>query len=329
MSEFKVGSKVKVREWDDLAKQYGLSIGGHIRNTGPTFVEAMRRYCGEILEVRRVYSDYVNLDGAGSWSFAFDTIRLVDEGKKFKVGDKVKCIGTDVCAEDAEIGDVGKIIHIENGAGLPYCVEFENVRSCYHDGNGNGEIGHCYFCSEKMLEFVEEESLFENNSGKKIVIHIDGKKTIAELYEGEKVVKTKTAKCNDGDEFNFETGAKIAFDRLLERVADDTPHLTCNEIYNSPSYGVIGTPTKYKDVLGRALFVGDTVDLFTENGDCIDEVAVVETEAEGQFVMGIACDCDPKKGTTGHWRILKKRSYKDVECGETVGMIDYVDKVAK
>lgn len=300
---------------------------------------------------------------------------------EFNVGDKVKCIGTDRCAEDAEIGDVGEIIFIDGAKNLRYLVEFAIKRSCYHDGGGRGKNDHCYFCSEKMLELVDEKSefkfkvgdkvvgnkkagkryritrqgwtgvvtkvyeddfnaknaesgefyhldydcfdLFENNSGKKIVIHTDGKKTIAELYEGDKVIKTKIAKCNDDDEFDFETGAKIAFDRLLERVTGDTPYLTCNEIHNSPSYGVIGTPTNYKDVLGRSLFVGDTVDIFTLNGDCVDETCVVETKADGQFIMGIACDCNPKKGTTGNWKILKKRSYKDVEDGESVGMIDY------
>lgn len=52
---------------------------------------------------------------------------------------------------------------------------------------------------------------------KKIVITSDGEKTLARLYDGKKVVKTATAKCSPDDEFDFEKGATIAFDRLFEK----------------------------------------------------------------------------------------------------------------
>ena len=51
---------------------------------------------------------------------------------------------------------------------------------------------------------------------KKIVITSDGEKTLARLYDGKKVVKTATAKCSPDDKFSFETGAKIAFERLFD-----------------------------------------------------------------------------------------------------------------
>ena len=49
----------------------------------------------------------------------------------------------------------------------------------------------------------------------KIVITTDGVETLARLYDGKKVVKTATAKCSPADKFSFETGAKIAFERLF------------------------------------------------------------------------------------------------------------------
>ena len=52
---------------------------------------------------------------------------------------------------------------------------------------------------------------------KKIVITSDGEKTLARLYDGKKVVKTATAKCSPDDNFDFEAGATIAFDRLFEK----------------------------------------------------------------------------------------------------------------
>ena len=51
---------------------------------------------------------------------------------------------------------------------------------------------------------------------KKIVITSDGEKTLARLYDGNKVIKTATAKCSPADKFSFETGAKIAFERLFD-----------------------------------------------------------------------------------------------------------------
>lgn len=38
---------------------------------------------------------------------------------------------------------------------------------------------------------------------------------LARLYEGDKVIKSATAKCSPADKFDFETGAKIAVERLF------------------------------------------------------------------------------------------------------------------
>lgn len=48
-----------------------------------------------------------------------------------------------------------------------------------------------------------------------IVITSDGKETKARVLEGHKTIREATAKCNDKDTFDFETGAKIAFERLM------------------------------------------------------------------------------------------------------------------
>lgn len=57
----------------------------------------------------------------------------------------------------------------------------------------------------------------------KIVITRDGTETLARLYDGNKVIKTATAKCSPDDTFNFETGATIAFDRLFEKHEKEEP----------------------------------------------------------------------------------------------------------
>lgn len=50
---------------------------------------------------------------------------------------------------------------------------------------------------------------------KKIVITTDGVETIARFYDGKKVIKSATAKCSPDDTFDFNIGAKIAFERLI------------------------------------------------------------------------------------------------------------------
>jgi len=49
-----------------------------------------------------------------------------------------------------------------------------------------------------------------------IVITTDGKKTMARLMEGKKTICEASAKLSDKDTFDFETGAMIAFDRLVK-----------------------------------------------------------------------------------------------------------------
>lgn len=109
-----------------------------------------------------------------------------------------------------ETGYTGTIIGIypdDNRKNI--CVEFDTYING-HDGDDtsiNGKDGYCWWvCSEEI-------TIIKNN---KIVITTDGNETLARLYDGNKVIKTATAKCSPADAFNFETGAKIAFDRLFE-----------------------------------------------------------------------------------------------------------------
>lgn len=106
------------------------------------------------------------------------------------------------------------------------------------------------------------------------------------------------------------------------------PHLECDW----KNYGIIGEPTLYKDAVGRSLFVGDTVDLFRSNGEYFGEAAIVKTIEEGTgivktFVMGICSGCDHRTGEiTPIWRIVKKRSFRDITHGEVVEWVKYVLK---
>ena len=89
----------------------------------------------------------------------------------------------------------------------------------------------------------------------KIVITSDGEKTLARLYDGKKVVKTATAKCSPADKFSFETGAKIAFERLFNSEEKEEP-----KYFNGKAVCVHGE-------------LGFTVGKIYEfvNGQCLDD----------------------------------------------------------
>lgn len=169
---------------------------------------------------------------------------------------------------------------------------------------------------------------FEVVQDQKIVITTDGAEVHATLYEDKKPIKTAKAKCSPDDTFSFATGAKLAFERLMAE-EKFTPHLVDRKHH----HGNIGEPTNYKDAIGRPLYVGDVVEHFS--GDCksYGDTVIVKTKLsyrgneEKVFVMGIEAACDDKKGTTGDWKILKKRSFEEVANGERVGFIKYVKEI--
>lgn len=62
----------------------------------------------------------------------------------------------------------------------------------------------------------------------KIVVCRDGNRVTASCYEDGKKVATGVAKCSTEDTFDFATGARIAFDRLMVK----NPSISREEIYN-------------------------------------------------------------------------------------------------
>ena len=84
----------------------------------------------------------------------------------------------------------------------------------------------------------------------KIVITTDGAETLARLYDGKKVVKTATAKCSPDDKFSFETGAKIAFERLID-YAEKEPKYFNGKVVCVNKYAGFTVGKIYKFVNGQ------------------------------------------------------------------------------
>ena len=106
--------------------------------------------------------------------------------QKFKVGDTVRIVEVNI--PDA-IGTIGELRNIDNDD-IPYFV--------------NG-----LWC--RKVELVKRKK------HPVIVITSDGKTTTATMREGKKVIKTATATCSDKGTFDYDEGARIAFERLQGR----------------------------------------------------------------------------------------------------------------
>ena len=126
---------------------------------------------------------------------------------KFNIGDKVKVLGNNGRANIGYLQDMkrysGDISEITNFR------FYGNHRVCYRLKNIP------YDWDESLLEAVKNEN--------KIVITTDGTTTRAALYDGHKLIREAKAICSKDDTFNFETGAKIAIDRLTEKPAEPKP----------------------------------------------------------------------------------------------------------
>ena len=106
---------------------------------------------------------------------------------KFKVGDKVNCA-------DYGNGVITKIITSVMPE-IPYYVVFESGKELY--------LGADRLTLPVAREFI--------------VIHRSGNVMTAEHRVNREVIKSAKATCAPSDTFDFGTGAKLAFDRLMNR----------------------------------------------------------------------------------------------------------------
>lgn len=105
--KYKVGDKVRVRQWDDMAKEFGVN-NGNIPINGCLFVKEMKQYCGRTYEVYDTSLYYIlatenevlewcfadsMLEDVNSLSYTPDSSTLETEDTIWKLKDN-KIIGT-------------------------------------------------------------------------------------------------------------------------------------------------------------------------------------------------------------------------------------------
>lgn len=181
-------------------------------------------------------------------------------------------------------------------------------------------------CRENVF-VIEDKGVEPITNDFSIHITSDGKTTTAVLAENSNVIHKAESKCSPDDKFDFETGAKLAFERLMEeRKPKKEPFKPYLYVPPFGNYGVIGAPTNYKDVLDKPLVVGDTVEIFKNGLNYGEKVVVNATIFKGKcFIMGIEADCDDKTGKISNdWKIIKKREFADIADNHKIGVITYI-----
>lgn len=67
MSKYKVGDRVRVREWEDMAKKFGINGDGNIKSR-ILFVRDMKLFCGKTVTISNVGEGYYRIkEDNGSW----------------------------------------------------------------------------------------------------------------------------------------------------------------------------------------------------------------------------------------------------------------------
>ena len=82
--KFKVGELVRIRQWDDMVKEFGTTASGSV-NCKCYFTVAMKPLCGKYAEIKDLRVDdivflrFFNCDGLSTcWSYSTDMIEKVE-----------------------------------------------------------------------------------------------------------------------------------------------------------------------------------------------------------------------------------------------------------
>lgn len=76
---YKVGDKVRVRQWDDMVKEFGTDEAGSINQKTVVFTKEMKKFCGGVYEICSVLERiYLLKDGAKTICWHFTDQMLED-----------------------------------------------------------------------------------------------------------------------------------------------------------------------------------------------------------------------------------------------------------
>lgn len=237
---------------------------------------------------------------------------------KFKPGDRVQFKTWEEMEKEFFTSKNGESIYCEkifSKAMKPLCGTFATVISC-----SAYEVELDNFSYKGDTDWSYSPDMLKPAKDEKYELHImsDGKKTTAVYKKNGDFVSSSEAKLHPDDEFNFKTGAQIAFDRVFQPEPEKKePKKLRLFSFAGKCCGTVGHPTKYTDVYGRPLFVGDIVEL--ENA--INPKQFVCEDEDGAFICGIKNSCNIELGVICGWTVRLATPFTEVKDGTKVSLI--------
>ena len=238
---------------------------------------------------------------------------------KFKPGDRVQFKTWEEMEKEFFTSKNGESIYCEkifSKAMKPLCGTFATVISC-----SAYEVELDNFSYKGDTDWSYSPDMLKPANTDKYELHImsDGKKTTAVYKKNGDFVSSSESNLHPDDEFNFKTGAQIAFDRVFQPEPEkkEPKKLRLFSVAGK-CCGTVGNPTRYKDINGRPLFVGDIVEI--KNAP-ISPLHFVCEDEEGDFICGIKESCDANTGTIRNWKITLVTPFTEVKDGTEAGFL--------
>ena len=177
--EFKVGDKVKIRQWDDMVKEFGLDDDhyGNIDMEYTSFSKKMKYLCGEIATIKSfnkrcdhyVYLEFHNkVDKPNCWTYTIEMLEPYTP-RVAKVGEYVKILKT------------GKIVKCDHDTEY----NFEKIFGCVG--------GDCIYLKPEEYEVLDD--YIPPLNCKFVILEDTHGLTKGKIYE----VKNGKFKNDDGD----------------------------------------------------------------------------------------------------------------------------------
>lgn len=117
--KYKVGDRVRIRAWGDMAREYGMS-GASIK-VPQSFTPEMRKYCGKVMTISNNRAGYYSLkEDYDGWCFSEEMFEPVGETPEFANGVHIYRDGHKVVAIDKQTRNVG----------IAYCAPEDKFDFC-------------------------------------------------------------------------------------------------------------------------------------------------------------------------------------------------------
>lgn len=290
--KFKVGDKVRIKNFDKRPCCWNRE-------------GKMDYLMGKEIRIEKFFSNG-SIEVDGRWAVNCNDVELVDEtivlyrkDNKVIALDKSTGKKAEACCNPADEFDfyIGAKLAFNRLMGEPEEVGPDKLKEVRRPA----EVG-------EFIKIVDEQHIskkvYENGDIGKVVRVGNG--VVDFLLNGER----KTA---------YDSEYVVLEKYVPEKKAFLIPHLK----FGNSFFGAIGDKTCLKDAVCRMLRIGDTVELFDENGKSRGEKAIVFYGGKA-YVMGIMGACR-EYGIINHgWKIVLKRRHEEIKDGEKVGSIEYI-----